>query len=187
MRRLVKTLFGLIALVLFIGTLGLLSQVVQIPWLSSTVGRFIVGHLWLFSFFEWILLILGGLLTLILLLVLSVSARRKRLVVKDGSNRTEILRSTLVQIVQNAYDSMIHPDKTKVTVKIKGKEKVLVKLKIDVRNKEDFAPMADKIKWQVEEALSKALESIESSVIVTVKEKAPTDSASFGKKHSRVV
>lgn len=187
MRRFIKILFGLIALVLFIGTLGLLSQVLQIPWLSSIIGNFIVGHLWLFSFFEWILVILGGLLTLILLFVLSVSARRKRLVVKDGLNRTEVLSSTLNQIVQNAYDSMIHPDKTKVVVKIKGKEKVVVKLKIDVRSKEDFAPMADEIKLRVEEALAKALESIESSVTVSLKEKAPTNSTSFGKKQSRVV
>ncbi|OJG99757.1 hypothetical protein RV18_GL000096 [Enterococcus termitis] len=187
MKRFVKVILALITLLLFIGTLGLFSQVFQIPWLSLAVSKFLISHLWLFSFFEWILLILGGLLLITLVIVLSVSGRRNRLVVKEGQNKIEIPKSTVAQIAENAYNSTIHPDKTKLTVKIKGKEKVLVKLKIEVRSKTRFAPMADEIKQRVEEALANALESIDSKVVVSLKEKEPTESAAFGKKHSRVV
>jgi hypothetical protein len=187
MKRFVKVILALITLLLFIGTLGLFSQVFQIPWLSLAVSKFLISHLWLFSFFEWILLILGGLLLITLVIVLSVSGRRNRLVVKEGQNKIEIPKSTVAQITENAYNSTIHPDKTKLTVKIKGKEKALVKLKIEVRSKTRFAPMADEIKQRVEEALANALESIDSKVVVSLKEKEPTESAAFGKKHSRVV
>lgn len=146
MKRLLKIIFALVILLLFVGTLGLLSQLIDIPWLSYEVDGLLYSYPWLFTFFEWILLILGGLLLLSLLIVLSVSGRRKHLVVKEGKNQIDIPKSTIEQIVQNAYSTIIHPDKTKMTVKIKGKEKVAVKLRVDVRSKERYQPLGKRSK-----------------------------------------
>ncbi|EOH99590.1 hypothetical protein UAW_00742 [Enterococcus haemoperoxidus ATCC BAA-382] len=187
MKRLLKIIFAFIILLLFVGTLGLLSQLIDIPWLSYEVNELLYNYPWLFTFFEWILLILGGLLFISLIVVLSVSGRRKRLVVKEGKNRIEIPKSTVEQIVQDAYSTIIHPDKTKMTVKIKGKEKVAVKLRVDVRSKERFQPLGEEIKDTIQNALNTALESIDSQVIVHLREKEPTESTTFGKKQSRVI
>lgn len=187
MKRLLKIIFLFIILILFIGTLGSLSQLVDIPWLSYQVDGLLYNYPWLFSFFEWTLLILGGLLLLSLVAVLSVSGRRKRLVIKDGKNRIEVPKSTVEQIVKDAYSTIIHPDKTKMTVRIKGKEKVAIKLKVDVRSKERYQPLGEEIKEAVQGALDTALESIDSRVTVQLREKEPTESTAFGKKQSRVI
>ena len=187
MKRLLKIIFALVILLLFVGTLGLLSQLIDIPWLSYEVDGLLYSYPWLFTFFEWILLILGGLLLLSLLIVLSVSGRRKRLVVKEGKNQIDIPKSTIEQIVQNAYSTIIHPDKTKMTVKIKGKEKVAVKLRVDVRSKERYQPLGEEIKEKIQRTLNTALESIDSQVTVQLREKEPTESSAFGKKQSRVI
>ncbi|EOI01815.1 hypothetical protein UAY_01223 [Enterococcus moraviensis ATCC BAA-383] len=187
MKRLLKIIFALVILLLFVGTLGLLSQLIDIPWLSYEVDGLLYSYPWLFTFFEWILLILGGLLVLSLLIVLSVSGRRKRLVVKEGKNQIDIPKSTIEQIVQNAYSTIIHPDKTKMIVKIKGKEKVAVKLRVDVRSKERYQPLGEEIKEKIQRTLNTALESIDSQVTVQLREKEPTESSAFGKKQSRVI
>ena len=187
MKRLLKIIFALIILLLFVGTLGLLSQLIDIPWLSYEVDGLLYSYSWLFTFFEWILYILGGLLLLTLIVVLSVSGRRKRLVVKEGQSQIEIPKSTVEQIAKDAYGTIIHPDKTNMTVKIKGKEKVVVKLRIDVRSKDRFQPIAEEIKETIENSLDMALESINSCVKVQLREKEPIESTTFGKKKSRVV
>ncbi|MGX7150549.1 alkaline shock response membrane anchor protein AmaP [Enterococcus ureasiticus] len=187
MKRLLKIIFALIILLLFVGTLGLLSQLIDIPRLSYEVDGLLYSYPWLFTFFEWLLLILGGLLFLSLIVVLSVSGRRKRLIVKAGKNRIEIPKSTVEQIVKEAYSTIIHPDKTKMTIKIKGKEKVAVKLRVDVRSKDRFQPLGEEIKETIQSALNTALESIDSRVTVQLREKEPTESTTFGKKQSRVV
>lgn len=187
MKRLLKIIFALLILLLFVGTAGLLSQLIDIPWLSYEVDGLLYNYPWLFTFFEWILLILGGLLVLSLIVVLSVSGRRKRLIVKNGKNRIEIPKSTVEQLVEDAYSTIIHPDKTKMIVKIKGKEKVAIKLKVDVRSKERFQPLAEEIKQTIQSALDTALESIDSHVTVQLREKEPTESTVLGKKQSRVI
>lgn len=188
MKRLLKIIFALILFLLFIGTLGLLSQLIDIPWLSYEVNDLLYDYPWLFMFFEWILLILGGLLFVSLIAVLSVSGQRKRLIVKEGKNRIEIPKSTLKQIVQDAYSTIIHPDNTKMTVKIKGKNKVAVKLKVNVRSEARFQPIGEEIKESIKDALSKALESNDSEVTVQLREKEPTENnTTFGKNQSRVI
>ncbi|MGX7264074.1 alkaline shock response membrane anchor protein AmaP [Enterococcus crotali] len=187
MKRLLKIIFALVILLLFVGTLGLLSQLIDIPWLSYEVDGLLYNYPWLFTFFEWTLLILGGFLLLSLIIVLSVSGQRKHLIIKDGKNRIEIPKSTVEQIVEDAYSTIIHPDKTKMKVKIKGKEKVAVKLRVDVRSKERYQPLADEIKVTIQSALTSALESIDSQVTVQLREKEPTESTAFSKKQSRVI
>lgn len=187
MKRLLKIIVGLAILFLFIGTFAILSQLIAIPWLSYEVEALMYQYPWLFMFFEGTLLILGGLLVLSLLIVLSVSGRRKRLVVKEGKNKIEIPKSTIEQIVQESYSTIVHPDKTKMTVKIKGKEKVAVKVRIDVRSKDRFKPIAEEITQKLQNTLATTLESIDSRVTVHLREKEPTESSAFGKKQSRVV
>ncbi|WP_207696265.1 hypothetical protein DOK67_0003025 [Enterococcus sp. DIV0212c] len=187
MKRLLKLIFALIILLLFVGTLGLLSQLIDIPWLSYEVDGWLYNYPWLFEFFKGILLVLGVLLLLSLVVVLSVSGRRRRLVVKEGKNRIEIPKTTVEQVVKEAYSKVVHPDKTKMSVKIKGKQKVAVKLRIDVRSKARFQPMAEEIKEQIQLALATALESVDSHVSVHLREKEATDSSSFSKKQSRVI
>ncbi|OJG74418.1 hypothetical protein RV12_GL002475 [Enterococcus quebecensis] len=160
---------------------------IDIPWVSYEVDSLLYSYSWLFSFFEGILLILGVLLFLSLVVVLSVSGQRKRLVVKEGKNRIEIPKSTVKQLVEEAYSKSIHPDKTKMTVKIKGKEKVAVDLKLDVRSKERYQPMGEEIKVEIQKVLSEALESIDSHVTVRLNEKDQKASATFNKKKSRVI
>ncbi|EOL45915.1 alkaline shock response membrane anchor protein AmaP [Enterococcus caccae] len=187
MKRLLKLILALIIVLLFSGTLGVLSQLIPIPWLTNEVDWLLYRYPFGFSLLEWILLILGGVLILSLIIVLSVSGRRKHLVVKSGGNRIDIPKSTVEQIVQESYSKIVHPDKTKMTVKIKGKEKVAVKVRVDVRNKERFRPLADEIKEQLQESLSTALESIDCRVAVQLREKELTESSAFGKKQSRVI
>lgn len=187
MKRLLKIIFALVILLLSAGTFGLLSQLIDIPWLSYEVEALLYDSPWLFSFFEWTLLILGGLLLLSLIVVFSVSGQRKRLIVKEAKNRIEISKSTVEQIVQDAYSTIIHPDKTKMKVKIKGKEKVSVKLRVDVRSKERYQPLAEEMKEAIQNALSIALESIDSHVTVQLREKEPAESTVFSKKQSRVI
>ncbi|WP_429950842.1 hypothetical protein IGJ55_001314 [Enterococcus sp. AZ170] len=187
MKRLLKIIIGFVILLLFIGTLTILSQLITIPWLSYEVEALIYQYPKLFMVFEGTLLILGGLLVLGLLVVLSVSGSRRRLVIKEGKNQIEIPKSTIEQIVQESYGTIIHPDKTKMMVKIKGKEKVAVKVRIDVRSKERFKPMAEEITQQLQNTLAETLESIDSRVTVYLREKEPTESSAFSKKQSRVV
>lgn len=187
MKRMLKFIFALILLLMFVGILGVLSQLIDIPWLSYEVEGLLYNYPDLFIFFEWILLISGGFLLLSLIVVLSVSGQRKRLIVKEGKNQIQIPKSTLEQIVQDAYSTIIHPDKTKMKVKIKGKEKVVVNLKVDVRSKERYQPLGEEIKMTIQNALTTALESIDSHVTVQLREKEPTESTAFGKKQSRVI
>ncbi|MBO0422382.1 alkaline shock response membrane anchor protein AmaP [Enterococcus plantarum] len=187
MKRLLKIVFALIILLLFFGTLGLLSQLIDIPWLSYQVDWLLYIYPGLFIFFEWMLLILGGLMLLTLIVVFLVSGGRKRLIVKEGKNQIEIPKSTVEQLVKEAYSTIIHPDKTKLTVKIKGKEKVAVKLNVDVRSKERFQALGEEIKETIQSTLNSALESIDSHVTVQLREKESTEPTAFGKKQSRVV
>lgn len=186
MKRLLKFIFVLLILLLLIGTIGVLSQLIEIPWLSDQTTWLLYDYPWMFSLLEGTLLILGGLLFLSLIVVLSVSGRRKHLVVRSGKNHIDIPKSTVEQIVQEAYATIVHPDKTKLTVKIKGKEKVAVDVRIDVRNKERAQPMADEVKTQLQNSLKAALESIDTQVNVHLREQAPGTST-FGSNQSRVV
>ncbi|MEI5992811.1 alkaline shock response membrane anchor protein AmaP [Candidatus Enterococcus mansonii] len=187
MKRFLKVIFILILLLLFIGTLGLLSELIEIPWLSQEVQWLLYHYSWMFLFFKGILLVLGGCLVMGLVIVLSVSGKRKRLVIKEEGNRIEIPKSTVEAVVKEAYTTMIHPDKTKMTVKIKGKQKVIVRLQIDVRSQERYQLLAEEIKQEIQKALLRSLETIDSQVIVHLREKQPTESSTFSKKQSRVV
>ncbi|ALS37799.1 RNase H-fold protein (predicted Holliday junction resolvase) [Enterococcus rotai] len=187
MKRLLKLIFMLVIALLFIGTLGVLSQLIDIPWLTDQVDSLLYSYPGGRSLFEGILLILGGLLLLSLIIVLSVSGRRKHLVVKSGKDRIDIPKSTVIQIVEDTYSTIIHPDKTKLTVKIKGKQKVAVNVRVDVRSKERSRPLAEEIKEQLQQSLSVALESIDSRVTVQLREKDPIETGAFSKKQSRVI
>lgn len=187
MKQIVKMIIALVVFVLFGGTVGLLAGLIEIPWLSQEVSWLLFTYPWFIYFFEGILIVLGGLLLVSLIVVLSVSGQRKRLVVKNGKNRTEILKSTVEQIAEDAYSIIVHPDKTKMTVKLKRKDRVTVQLRIDVRSKSRFQPMAEEIEQRIQSALTKALEPMENHVSIHLREKDPTESSTFGKKQSRVV
>lgn len=187
MKRLIKVVLALFIFLLFVGTVGLLGGLIEIPWVSGEVNWLLLNYPWLISFFKGILIILGGLLFICLVVVLSVSGGRKRLVIKDGKNRIEILKSTVEQVAEEAFNSTVHPDKTKMKVKIKGKAKVVIHLRIDVLSKVRFQPIADEIKEQMQTALTTALEPIENQVSIHLREQEPTKTSTFGKKQSRVI
>lgn len=187
MKRLVKVVLALFTLLLFLGTVGLLGGLIEIPWLSEEVNWLLFNYPWLISFFKGVLIILGGLLFICLVVVLSVSGGRKRLVIKDGKNRTEILKSTVEQIAEDSFRTTVHPDKTKMKVKIKGKAKVVIDLRIDVLSKVRFQPIADEMKEQMQTALTTALEPIENQVSIHLREQEPTKTSALGKKQSRVI
>ncbi|MFK4567052.1 alkaline shock response membrane anchor protein AmaP [Enterococcus sp. UD-01] len=182
MKRFAKVILALVILVLFLGTLGLLSQLIEIPGVSMTVDQLLFDYPWLFYFFEGTLLILGSLLVILLVVALSVSGQRNRLIYKDGKNRIEIPKSTIRKIVEDTYAKTIHPDKTKLKIKIKP-QSVYVDLKVGVRSKERFQPIAEDVKEQIQLALADALETVESHVAVHLSEEESMQSSN----RSRVV
>lgn len=187
MRRIVKAILALAVLVLFIGTVGILGSLVELPWISQEIEWLIFWHPEIASFLKVVLIIIGVLLCLIALVVLFIPGKRQRLVIKTNKNRIVIPKSTIEQLIETSYRSFVPRDLTKVTVKIKRNKRVLVFMKIDVANKHAFQSTLTEIKEHVHADLLTALEPVENQVTIRLREKDLRRSSVFSKKRSRVV
>jgi hypothetical protein len=90
MKKFIKAILVIILIVAFISTIGIISQLVYVPWLSYQVDNGIFANPWLLTFFEVTIIFLGALLFILLLATLAISAQRKRLVVKNESGQVEV-------------------------------------------------------------------------------------------------
>jgi hypothetical protein len=186
MKKFIKAILVIILIVAFISTIGIISQLVYVPWLSYQVDNGIFANPWLLTFFEVTIIFLGALLFILLLATLAISAQRKRLVVKNESGQVEVPKKTLEKLVEDAYSPVISTDKTKTKVKIKGQDRVAVSVMMDVRNKERYESMRQDIQQRIETALKTALEAVPVSVEVRMRERELNESSSVGKK-ARVI
>lgn len=186
MKKFIKAILLIILIVAFISTIGIISQLVYVPWLSQQVDNGIFAYPWLLTFFKITLIFLGALLFILLLATLAVSTQRKRLVVKNEGGQIEVPRKTIEKLVEDAYSPVISTDKTKAKVKIKGQDKVAVSVKMDVRNKERYESMRQDIQQRIESALKAALETVPVSVDVRMHERDLNEPSSVGKK-ARVI
>lgn len=186
MRKVVKWVLALVMLLIFIGTLAVLSQFFEIPVLSSQVDDWIRMFPWMLEFLKGILVSLIIISFFLLLLVLAVSGKRTSIDIKEKDRHIKIPRKTIESIVENVTDETIHADQRKLKIKIKRKNRVVVRMKLLVRSKSSYQLTADELRREIETALTDALQTTNHLVIINLIE-VDSENKAFGGKKSRVV
>lgn len=186
MKKIAK--FGLIVLILlvFIGSIGILSQFFDIPLLSSKVDYWIKCFPWLVQFLKGVLISLIIIFLLLFLFFLAIPGKRTTIDFKEKNRQIKIPRKTIESIVETVTDETIHRDKRKLNIQIKRKNRVVVHLKLFVRNKIKDQLIADNLKKEIETALAEALQTTNHLVNIKLIEN-DYKSKFFGRNKSRVV
>ncbi|AIM25816.1 alkaline shock response membrane anchor protein AmaP [Melissococcus plutonius] len=185
MRKVIKTVISLILFVALCVTIGLLSQLIKIPWLSETVNDWAIRYSFISIIFKGILLFLGAFLFILLLTLIALPRQKSQLVFKRKTGTIEIPKKTIEKIIRESYSSIIGPEKTKLRVKIKGKKSLDVYVYLFVHNKENYTDMVEEIRQKIEQTLLNALETTAIRVNVHLKEKEMQPA--MNKKESRVI
>lgn len=186
MKKAIKFVLSLLILLIFIGSVGILSQFFEVPVLSSKVDDWIRMFPWVMQFFKGILISLIIILFFLFLLTFAISGKRTAIYFKNKNRQIKIPKKTIEAIIGSVADEIIHADKRKLKIKIKRKNRVVVRLKLLVRSKTRDQPIANELKREIETTLVDALQVTNHLINIKLVE-IDSETKVFGSNKSRVV